>query len=258
MNHVSIIHGARGILESRHSRPHWPATFGKYLLDQGDAEIFPFYWSGGVGDLLEGGVIKAYASHLVSLCANINDSGSLSIFAKSIGAVIAECALRQIFLDATSKLSVSRLVRVGCPDSRKHIAIPLVNSIVDISSTDDLLCKTSKYPVSGALAYFLRPALTSPLPVQKIKIRGLSHQGMNVNCSITDSFMEKSSLFELYRNALFQARSHDTDPQSVRSIAEKCSSGNINNIMLLSKNTAKGNQNRKQVEKNNDVSITVL
>ena len=93
---VSIIHGAKRVLQNRGFRPLWPDDLARHIRAKGKFMTDCFMWDGGIRSSISDDVINSYAIHLVNLYNKLNSSSrqkGITIIGKSLGAIIAELAI---------------------------------------------------------------------------------------------------------------------------------------------------------------------
>ena len=196
---VSIIHGARRIGERASDTPSWPHDLAQHLTNQGFITV-PFFWDGSVRSGLSTHLAQSYARVLADLTST-HPHRSLSIFGKSIGAIIAEMALRHITKETAVPLKVHSLVRVGCPDLRVP-AIPGAQRVFDVRSTGDGLFKATCLPLTMANSVLMHKRLGAPNTYQRFVLGGLAHRELNRNLTLRGLPLSSATLFEVYEKLL--------------------------------------------------------
>ncbi len=201
---ISIIHGARRINCSYNYRPNWPDRLALFFISQGFRPVIPFYWSGSILDIFSDKIARAYSSHLKKLIKYNNNQSSLSvsIVAKSGGAIIAEKALCMI--SARKKIdfgTFSTFLRIAAPDARTNINASLFNNTVNIISSQDWLYKLMKFPTTAIIKASI-PNTKHIVRCKTYKIEGLKHGDFNENIKINLPKIFQGNVYDFYAKIL--------------------------------------------------------
>lgn len=194
---VSIIHGARRLGESPGYFPSWPDQLAFYLRQKG-FEAEAYYWEGGVHRGLAKTQAEIYAAALRDMAKRYTKR-PLAILGKSMGATIAELALRHLDATHDHTVMIDKLLRVACPDLRK-VSIPNVRHVIDVRSSADHLFLAFMVPLSLITALQCRASGRNAHTYLKVRLSRLTHAELNENRPISDS--PNSRLYDLYADLL--------------------------------------------------------
>lgn len=194
---VSLIHGARRLYLLTPNRS-WMGEFAEYLQQNGVTRVSTFEWSGAFIRGLQLRDAPRYAEELLREYRLAQAAGgTLSIVAKSLGALIAERAIVML----AREIRIRLFLRVGVPDLRTTIPISGVSRIVNVTSDCDRLYR---YGLLIVPRYLDDTAVASREPITEIRLPRLSHAGLT-RCTHLSGASQEETTYSLYRRLLSNA-----------------------------------------------------
>lgn len=182
-------------------RSPWPDLFAAKFKQNDTFDAKCFYWSGKVYHAFNAELAERYCQHLLDFYKKHNGRCKIYIYAKSLGAIVVECALRRLFL-IHPNIEIEIFLRVATPDMRSKLSMPNVKKVFGIYSTTDKLYLLTVIPLSIACMIRLRKSNGS-ISVSNKKISGVSHSAFNLlESNFLDADNKRQNLFQIYLGIL--------------------------------------------------------
>ena len=197
---TSIIHGAKRVCIDIGTSTKWVDQLALHLQSTNLDKVTPFFWTGRLHDAFSEETTEAYLEHLLELSGG--GTKPINIFAKSLGAIIAEVSLDKIYKSGKT-LQVNNFVRVGVPDTRSTIGVGNVFNIVNIISHSDSMYRYAKFPLSLLIKHFVSENSVQKLEPLQVLFEGFSHSDFNEHgCVVSDKNGTRINIYDYYSNLL--------------------------------------------------------